>query len=423
MRGSSARRCARPIRTAGSSSPAPRTGLISTDTTASLHLPAPNGTIFDRLDAHKIDFGIYYQQVPSWLIIPGILSPPGRRARQHKFDQFLTDAAAGHAAGVLVHRPELRHHLGGEPAGHPGRRAVRRPGRERRDASRPRGSTRRCSSPTTSTAATTTTCRRRARSSRTTPSRLLKPGDVRGGYDRYGFRVPLFVVSPWAKKGYVSRVTQDHTSITAFIERKWNLPAMTFRDANAEPMTDYFDFRKPAFSHAAAARGRARARPRARQVPCRGPQPAAAEQRIGRLGPHATSRAGCCIRRACQGGELEGRTASGRRGRSMPLRRRRLGGVMPLRAPLARTTAASHLRQPFHSAGAPKRRTRTTRPCRRRGQAAAAAAGHPDPVRARDLGPAGSEPPAEAVPRRRTRPLRWSRRGVPRTAPSRSSPA
>jgi phospholipase C len=43
-------------------------------------------------------------------------------------------------------------------------------------------------------------------------------------------------------------VVQDHTSLTAFIERKWNLPAMTFRDANAHPMTDYFDFRKPAFA-------------------------------------------------------------------------------------------------------------------------------------------------------------------------------
>ncbi len=41
---------------------------------------------------------------------------------------------------------------------------------------------------------------------------------------------------------------QDHTSITAFLEYKWNLPAMTYRDANAHPMTDYFDFtRRPAF--------------------------------------------------------------------------------------------------------------------------------------------------------------------------------
>ena len=56
------------------------------------------------------------------------------------------------------------------------------------------------------------------------------------------------VVSPWARPRYVSRVVQDHTSILAFIERKWNLPAMTFRDANAAPMTDYFDFRHAAFA-------------------------------------------------------------------------------------------------------------------------------------------------------------------------------
>jgi phospholipase C len=59
--------------------------------------------------------------------------------------------------------------------------------------------------------------------------------------------VPLFVVSPWAKANYVSRIVQDHTSILAFIERKWNLPALTLRDANAHPLTDYFDFRKPVF--------------------------------------------------------------------------------------------------------------------------------------------------------------------------------
>jgi len=78
----------------------------------------------------------------------------------------------------------------------------------------------------------------------TIPSQPLAPG----GFDRYGFRVPLLVVSPWAKANYVSRVVQDHTSILAFIERKWNLPALTFRDANAQPLTDYFDFKRPAFA-------------------------------------------------------------------------------------------------------------------------------------------------------------------------------
>jgi phospholipase C len=78
----------------------------------------------------------------------------------------------------------------------------------------------------------------------TDPSQPLLPG----GFDRYGFRVPLFVISPWARAHYVSRVVQDHTSILAFIERKWNLPALSFRDANAHPLTDYFDFRRPAFA-------------------------------------------------------------------------------------------------------------------------------------------------------------------------------
>ncbi len=75
------------------------------------------------------------------------------------------------------------------------------------------------------------------------------PGSLEGAlnYERYGFRVPLIVVSPWAKKGYVSNIVQDHTSITAFIEHKWNLPAMSARDANAHPLNDYFDFKAAAF--------------------------------------------------------------------------------------------------------------------------------------------------------------------------------
>jgi phospholipase C len=56
------------------------------------------------------------------------------------------------------------------------------------------------------------------------------------------------VISPWARSNYVSNVVQDHTSILAFIERKWNLPALSYRDANAHPMTDYFDFARPAFA-------------------------------------------------------------------------------------------------------------------------------------------------------------------------------
>ena len=46
-------------------------GLISTDLAESLKLPAKNGTIWDRLDAHDIPYAVYYQNLPSWAIVPG----------------------------------------------------------------------------------------------------------------------------------------------------------------------------------------------------------------------------------------------------------------------------------------------------------------------------------------------------------------
>jgi phospholipase C len=82
---------------------------------------------------------------------------------------------------------------------------------------------------------------------------LVQPGQsTYDGFARYGFRVPSVVVGPYAKRGYVSHVVYDHTSILAFLERKWNLPAMTYRDANANDLTDFFDLgaiakRQPTF--------------------------------------------------------------------------------------------------------------------------------------------------------------------------------
>ena len=71
---------------------------------------------------------------------------------------------------------------------------------------------------------------------------LVQPGDsTYDGFARYGFRVPSVIVSPYAKPGYVSRTVHDHTSILATVERKWNLPALTYRDANANDVTDFLD--------------------------------------------------------------------------------------------------------------------------------------------------------------------------------------
>jgi phospholipase C len=60
-----------------------------------------------------------------------------------------------------------------------------------------------------------------------------------------GVRVPLVVISPYARPHYVSHVAQDHTAITRFIEAVFGLPALTARDANSDALLDMFDFGCP----------------------------------------------------------------------------------------------------------------------------------------------------------------------------------
>lgn len=76
---------------------------------------------------------------------------------------------------------------------------------------------------------------------------ILESDDVPGKFDRLGFRVPMIVVSPFAKRHYVSHTVYDHTSILRFVQARFNLPAMTARDAHAKPPIDMFDFEHPAF--------------------------------------------------------------------------------------------------------------------------------------------------------------------------------
>ncbi len=108
----------------------------------------------------------------------------------------------------------------------------------------------------TSTAAGTTTSRREAAVKPDNVAPELKPGDIPGAYNFTGFRVPCSMVSAWSKKDYVSHQVFDHTSILKLVETKWNLPALTFRDANAANMLDFFDFTatKPPFADPPALR-------------------------------------------------------------------------------------------------------------------------------------------------------------------------
>ena len=60
-----------------------------------------------------------------------------------------------------------------------------------------------------------------------------------------GYRVPLIVVSPYTKKNYVSHSVADLTAILKLIETRFNVPALTKRDAAQIDMTEFFDFVNP----------------------------------------------------------------------------------------------------------------------------------------------------------------------------------
>jgi len=57
-----------------------------------------------------------------------------------------------------------------------------------------------------------------------------------------GTRVPLLVISPFAKKGFVDHTQMDTTSILALLERRFGLQPLGDRDAKAADMSSAFDF-------------------------------------------------------------------------------------------------------------------------------------------------------------------------------------
>jgi phospholipase C len=60
-----------------------------------------------------------------------------------------------------------------------------------------------------------------------------------------GFRVPTFVISPFARRRHVAHHTYDHTSILKMIEWRWNLAPLTVRDAHARNLAEVLRFNQP----------------------------------------------------------------------------------------------------------------------------------------------------------------------------------
>ena len=206
-------------------------------------LPAPNGTIFNRLDKHGISWENYVSDYPTGatpeLFLANDVIP---EALHHKaLDDFFTDAADGALPSFSFLDPsydtqseenpqnivvgeallaQVVHALGSSPLWaksvllimydeHGGYYDhVPPPAAIPPDGIPP----------------------------------VVQPGEkTYEGFARYGFRVPSVVVSAYAKPKHVSHVLYDHTSVLAFVERKWNLPALTYRDANANDLTDFLD--------------------------------------------------------------------------------------------------------------------------------------------------------------------------------------
>jgi len=73
------------------------------------------------------------------------------------------------------------------------------------------------------------------------PPKVINDGTSWGSGYVYGFRVPMIVISPYAKAGYISHATHDFGSILNLIEKTFKVPSMGFADAYADDLSDCFN--------------------------------------------------------------------------------------------------------------------------------------------------------------------------------------
>jgi len=220
-------------------------GNISTDATGISKVDAPNGTIFDRLNEHGISWKDYYADLPTCALFEPVYL--NNRTKAVHMTEFFADAASGSLPAFSLVDPYANF------------------SEEDGDITVGEGYAALFINAVISGPAWDKTAliwiydEHGGWYDHVPPQPAVKPDDVPpvltsddipGSYDYTGFRVPCCVVSAWSKKDYVSHRTFDHTSILKFIETKWNLPALTYRDANANNMLDFLDLtvKKPPFA-------------------------------------------------------------------------------------------------------------------------------------------------------------------------------
>src|SRR5262245_47334304 len=217
-------------------------GIVSTTAAGLSAPPPPNGTILDRLHAHGISFKNYYTDLPGTAVVLKTASDYPQSLV--KIDEFYKDAASGSLPSLSYVDPNFDH------------------GSEENDGDIRLGEAfvakvvdAVMQSPAwPKTVLIWTYDEHGGYYDHVAPPPAIKPDNIKpgvdvpgitGAYDRYGFRVPTVIVSPFARKNYVSHLVHDHTSILKLIETKWNLGALTYRDANADDLLDSLDLQGP----------------------------------------------------------------------------------------------------------------------------------------------------------------------------------
>ena len=220
--------------------------LISTDTAKAFSMPHPaGGTIWDKLNAHGISWRDYAWDLPDILLFPKTYTENKDKVRSYA--QFLADCGSGSLPSVSIVSPGVASYTEENPS----------------DIQLGEAFSSSVINAVMGSPAWPKTVllfmydEHGGYYDHVAPPAAIPPDDIAPGvadapgapaaWNQYGLRVPAFVISPFARRDYISHVVHDHTSVLRFIETKFNLGALTRRDANADNLLDCLDLDEPAF--------------------------------------------------------------------------------------------------------------------------------------------------------------------------------
>jgi phospholipase C len=220
--------------------------LIATDLSKVLTMPHPaGGTIWDKLNAFGIPWNDYAWDLPDIALFQHTYQANVGHVKT--FPQFLTDCAAGSLPPVSIVSPGINFYTEENP----------------HDVQLGEAYSSSIINAVMASPAWPKTVllfmydEHGGYYDHVPPPPAIPPDDIApavapapnapAAWNIYGLRVPAFVISPYSRRHHVSHVVRDHTSVLRFIETKFNLGALTRRDANANGIESCLDFARAPF--------------------------------------------------------------------------------------------------------------------------------------------------------------------------------